>query len=131
VFWKVKTDVDQNPSTTNTETAKDAPLAHFNGPLCGTICLLRVTKQIKLRNMARYTLFVFCRECAGVHEMGINVTLTDGPVERQSIGDAYTYQGKAVPPKLAFLLHNRIKCPNTGNSFIQPDTSQVFLVPIE
>jgi hypothetical protein len=81
--------------------------------------------------MARYTLFVFCKICGGLHEMGARITLTDGPSERQSIGDAYTLQGKAIPPKLGFLLHNRITCTNFGISFIQEDTSQAFLVPVE
>jgi hypothetical protein len=66
-----------------------------------------------------------------VHEMGIKITLTDGPAERQSIGDAYTYQGKGIPPKLLFLLHNRIVCSKTGNPFVQGDSRQVFLEPIE
>jgi hypothetical protein len=53
--------------------------------------------------MAQYDVFVFCKVCAGVHEVGTTVTLTDGPVERQSIGHAYTYEGKCIPPKLGFL----------------------------
>jgi hypothetical protein len=93
--------------------------------------LLLPIKETKLKNMPRYDLFVFCKVCTGVHEMGTTVTLTDGPTERQSIGDAYTYQGKGIPPKLGFLLHKRITCTTIGLSFVQEDTSQVFLVPIE
>jgi hypothetical protein len=81
--------------------------------------------------MAQYVLFVFCKVCAGVHEIGITVTLTDGPSERQSIGHAYTYQGKRIPPKLGFLLHNSIICTKSGTSFVQEDPSQMFLVPFE
>jgi hypothetical protein len=81
--------------------------------------------------MPRYALFAFCKICGGVHEIGINVTLTDGPVERHSIGDAYTYQGKCIPPKLGFLLHHSIMCTKSGTSFVQEDPSQMFLVPVD
>jgi hypothetical protein len=81
--------------------------------------------------MAQYDLFVFCKVCAGVHEIGTTVTLTDGPSERESIGHAYTYQGKCIPPKLGFVLHTPITCTKSGTSFVQEDPSQMFLVPIE
>ena len=43
--------------------------------------------------MATYKIYAFC-DCGDVHEMGIRVSLDDGPAEKKSIGD--TYDGKAV-----------------------------------
>jgi hypothetical protein len=66
-----------------------------------------------------------------VHELGTTVTLIDGPSERQSLGHAFTHQGKSIPPKLKFLLYSSISCTKSGTSFVQEDPSQMFLVPVE
>ena len=60
--------------------------------------------------------------------MSIAISLKDGPVEKESIGN--TYAGKELDPNVANLINNKIQCPNTGKLTIQEDNNQVFLVPI-
>jgi len=60
--------------------------------------------------------------------MGIRLNLDDGPVDRASIGD--TYAGKELPPPLATLRNNSIRCPQTGKVVVQHTNDDVFLVPV-
>jgi hypothetical protein len=78
---------------------------------------------------AQYNILASCHKCAGVHETGISVTIEDGPVDKQSIGDFYN--GKSLPKTLAALSNEGFSCPLTGRQFIQKDTKQIFLVPIK
>lgn len=78
--------------------------------------------------MARYSVHVFCNECSGIHPMGIQIDLDDGPADQASIGDVYA--GRDLPPKVASLLNNAVHCPDTGNFTAQRDNNQVYLVPI-
>lgn len=78
--------------------------------------------------MAKYAVYVFCDACSDVHPMHINVTLNDGPAERESIGN--TWAGKAMPPEVARLHHNTVTCLATGQRFVQEDNNQIFLVPV-
>jgi hypothetical protein len=80
-------------------------------------------------SMAQYSIFASCNKCAGVHEMGISITVEDGPVDKQSIGDFYN--GKSLPKSLASLSSTILACHLTGRQFIQKDTKQIFLVPIK
>lgn len=75
----------------------------------------------------QYGVFVYCNKCAGVHEMGISVTMEDGPVAKQSIGDFY--DGKSLPKNLANLTNTSITCPKTGRQSTQKDHHQIFLIP--
>jgi hypothetical protein len=77
--------------------------------------------------MAEYSIVVGCNKCAGLHEMGICVTLPNGPVEKQSVGDLYV--GKTLPKSLADLPHTSISCPKTGRQSMQKNLHQIFLVP--
>lgn len=79
--------------------------------------------------MTRYMVCVFCDDCSDVHSLPLKIRLDDGPVERQSVGDAF--QGKRVPAKLAKLARFVVRCPRTGKSFVQKDNDRVFLVPAE
>ena len=55
-----------------------------------------------LRNSTdQYSIFVSCNKCAGVHGTGISITIENGPVDKQSIGDFYS--GKSLPKTLATL----------------------------
>ncbi len=78
--------------------------------------------------MAKYMVHFFCNECADVHPMGISVSLDDGPVKKESIGD--TYAGKELPKELATLTNIRTTCPKTGKLTSQENNHQVFLVPM-
>jgi len=78
--------------------------------------------------MAKYAIYVFCNECEESHPMGISIELKDGPAKKESIGDLYA--GEELPPNIANLITNKIRCPNTGKIFVQKDNDQVFLVPV-
>lgn len=76
-----------------------------------------------------YSVFVSCNKCAGMHETGISITIENGPVHKQSIGDFYNE--RSLPNTLASLPNESFPCPLTGRQFIQKDTKQIFLVPIK
>jgi hypothetical protein len=76
---------------------------------------------------ADYGILVSCNKCGGLHEMGISVVMTDGPVVRQSIGALY--REKTLPKNLADLTNNSVTCPTTGRQSIQKNNDQIFLVP--
>ncbi len=78
--------------------------------------------------MGQYDVYVFCDLCGDVHRMGVRVSLEDGPVKKESIGDLYA--GKELPPNVAELMNNQTTCPKTGRPFAQKDNKQVFLVPV-
>jgi hypothetical protein len=78
---------------------------------------------------AQYSIFASCNKCGGVHETGISITIEDGPVDKQSIGDFFN--GKSLPKSLATLSSTVFPCHLTGRQFIQKDTKQIFLVPIK
>jgi hypothetical protein len=78
-------------------------------------------------SMAQYSIVVECNKCAGLHEMGISVTIKDGPVEKQSVGDLYDRE--SLPKSLADLTNISISCPKTGRQSTQKNLHQIFLVP--
>src|SRR5678816_1511790 len=78
---------------------------------------------------AKYRIFASCNKCAGVHETEISITIEDGPIDKQSIGDFYN--GKSLPKSLATLSSTLLTCHLTGRQFIQKDTKQIFLVPFK
>src|SRR5262245_29687655 len=83
-----------------------------------------------LRNStAQYSIFVSCNKCAGVHGTVISITMENGPVDKQSIGEFYS--GKRLPQRLATLSNQSFPCQLTGRQFIQKNTKQIFLVPIK
>ena len=77
--------------------------------------------------ITEYRIVVSCNKCAGLHEMGFSVTMEDGPVDKQSIGDLY--DGKSLPKNLASLTSVSISCPKTGRQSTQKNLHQIFLVP--
>ena len=76
---------------------------------------------------AQYGIVVACNKCAGLHEMEISVTIEDGPVEKQSVGDLY--REKSLPKSLADLTNISVTCPKTGRQSIQKNLEQIYLVP--
>jgi hypothetical protein len=77
-----------------------------------------------ISSTAQYNIFVFCNKCAGVHDMGISITMEDGPVDKQSIGAFY--DGKNLPKSLASLTSSSITCPKTGKQSTQKNHHQTF-----
>jgi hypothetical protein len=75
----------------------------------------------------QYSVVVVCNKCGGAHEMGISVTIENGPVSKQSIGDFYN--GKSLPKSLANLTSASVSCPKTGKQSTQKNHHQIFLVP--
>lgn len=78
-------------------------------------------------SLTQYSIVVTCNKCAGLHEMEISVTIENGPVDKQSIGDLF--DGKSLPKSLANLTNTSISCPKTGRQSTQKNYHQIFLVP--
>ena len=72
--------------------------------------------------------FCACSGCHDVHELGIRLSLDDGPPHRQNVGDLY--KGKELAPELESVTGIYTACPRTGIYFCQRDTFQCFLVPV-
>ena len=76
---------------------------------------------------SRYSIVASCNKCAGLHDMGISVTMENGPAGKQSLGDLY--DGKSLPKNLANLTQSSVTCPKTGRQSTQRNNHQIFLVP--
>ncbi len=76
---------------------------------------------------SQYSIVASCNKCAGLHDMGISVTMENGPAGKQSIGDLY--DGKSLPKNLANLTQSSVTCPKTGRQSTQRNNHQIFLVP--
>jgi hypothetical protein len=77
--------------------------------------------------LAEYSIVVVCNKCAGLHKLETCVTIPNGPIEKQSVGDLYA--GKSLPKSLAALTNASISCPKTGRQSMQKNLHQIFLVP--
>ena len=77
--------------------------------------------------MARYMIHAFCEECSDCHSMGISVALSDGPADRACVGTLFA--GKGIPPNLAIMLRNAVKCPRSGRVFQQSDNNKIYIAP--
>jgi hypothetical protein len=75
---------------------------------------------------AQYRIFAVCNKCSGIHDTGATVILKDGPIEKQSIGQAY--KDRSLPESLTKLSNKSVTCPATGRGFTQRDNGQIFLV---
>jgi hypothetical protein len=82
---------------------------------------------LPLNSTAQYRILVVCNKCGGLHEIGIAVTIQDGPTEKRSLGEFY--EQKSLPKSLADLTNTGISCPKTGRQSIQKNLHQIFLVP--
>ena len=74
-----------------------------------------------------YSVSVSCNRCGGIHEVGISVTMDDGPAVKQSI--AVLYEGKSLPKILSDVSNHSVFCPMTGRQSTQKDNHHIFLVP--
>jgi hypothetical protein len=74
-----------------------------------------------------YQVFASCNKCGGMHDLGISVTMKDGPLIKQSI--AAFYDGKPLPKILSDLSNNSVTCSKTGRQSTQKNNHHIFLVP--
>jgi hypothetical protein len=79
--------------------------------------------------MSHYEIYVTCTECRGEHPMRVRINLDDGPLDKQSISDAYS--GKTRPPQLQAIEGRKVLCLKTGRTFIQSKVDNMFLVPTD
>ena len=78
--------------------------------------------------MAMYRICAVCIACGGLHATETTISLTAGPVNKQSIEEALT--NKDPPANIAELKSARVCCPNTGRHYAQKDDKKIFLVPL-
>ena len=78
--------------------------------------------------MPKYDIFALCNACGDLHPTGISLILDNGPLNKQSIADAFA--GQDLPPDVATLKNERVYCPKTGRRYAQTVYRQIFLVPV-
>ena len=91
------------------------------------LAIEEATASTAHKSTAQYSIVASCNKCAGMHDMGISVTMENGPANKQSIGELY--DGKSLPKSLANLTQNSVTCPKTGRQSTQKNNHQIFLVP--
>jgi hypothetical protein len=66
-------------------------------------------------NSARqFSVFASCHKCARVHETGISITMEDGPVDKQSVGDFLPWQKFSQKPRQSFQHYSHV--PSDGKA---------------
>jgi hypothetical protein len=78
--------------------------------------------------MAMYRICAVCIACGGLHTMETTISLPAGPVNKQSIADAYA--NKDPPANIAALKNLRVHCHKIGRHYTQKDDNKIFLVPV-
>ena len=79
-------------------------------------------------NVAMYHICAVCNACGDLHTMGNNISLPGGPVNKQSIAEAYP--NKDPPANIAALKDTRVHCPKLGRHYAQKDDNKIFLIPV-
>jgi hypothetical protein len=79
-------------------------------------------------NVAMYQISAVCNACGDLHTVGTVLSLPEGPVNKQSIADAYA--NKDPPANITALKEIRVHCHKIGRHYAQKDGSKIFLVPI-
>jgi hypothetical protein len=79
-------------------------------------------------NVAMYRICAVCNACGDLHTVVATISLSAGPVNKQSIADAYS--NKDPPAEIAALTGSRVHCHKIGRHYAQKDNSKIFLVPI-
>ena len=78
--------------------------------------------------MATYQISAVCNACGDLHTVGTIFTLPEGPINKQSIADAYA--NKDPPANIAALKNLRVHCHKIGRHYTQKDDNKIFLVPV-
>jgi len=79
--------------------------------------------------MPQYDIYVACKECDGIHPMGVGVHLNAGPMSDDSVYE--TYSADSVPPQILAIQGRKALCLKTGKWFVQENFYNVFLKPRE
>jgi len=79
-------------------------------------------------NVAMYRIFAVCNGCGDLHTTETTISLSAGPVNTQSIADAYA--NKDPPAEVAALKGSRVHCYKIGRHYAQKDDNKIFLVPV-
>ncbi len=79
-------------------------------------------------NVAMYYISAVCNACGDLHIVGTAFSLPGGPVNKQSIADAYA--NKDPPADIAALKEIRVHCHKIGRHYAQRDHNKIFLVPV-
>lgn len=77
--------------------------------------------------MPQYDIYVACKECDGIHPMGIGVHLNAGPMSDDSVYE--TYSADSVPPQILAIQGHKTLCLKTGKWFVQENFYNIFLRP--
>jgi hypothetical protein len=78
--------------------------------------------------VAVYRICAVCNACGNLHATETTISLPVGPVNKQSIAEAYP--NKDPPAHIATLKDIRVHCPKTGRHYAQKDDKKIYLVPI-
>lgn len=78
--------------------------------------------------MANYRVVAFCDHCTDSHDYPIAIELSDGPIDKESIGNYYA--GRDLPESVANVVGNQITCTTTGKPLMQKNNYQIYLVAI-
>ena len=73
---------------------------------------------------SQYSIVASCNKCAGLHDMGISVTMENGPAGKQSIGALY--DGKSLQKTWQTLLKVASHAPRPGGSRRRETTIKSF-----
>jgi hypothetical protein len=80
-------------------------------------------------NVAMYQISAVCIACGDLHIVGTTFSLPAGPVNKQSLADAYA--NKDPPANIAALKAIRVHCHKIGRHYAQQkDDNKIFLVPV-
>jgi hypothetical protein len=97
-------------------------------PPAGGAERLRHGESCSTADNGRYSIFVSCNKCGGIHDSGISVMMQVGFFHQQSLLEAYNGN---VPQSLSHVARTMVTCPLTGRQSIQKDEAKIFLVPIK
>ena len=79
-------------------------------------------------NVMMYQIAAVCIACGDLHTVGRIFSLPGGPVNKQSIADAYA--NKDPPANIAELKAIRVHCHKIGRHYAQKDANKIFIVPV-
>jgi hypothetical protein len=87
------------------------------------------TQMTRVPGRSRYRLEWLCDACEQFHDMD-TIELDDGPAERASLPQAYSYRGLQIPSRLIRLVRLPLRpCPTNGKPTAPRMHSDIFVTP--
>jgi hypothetical protein len=81
--------------------------------------------------MSQYRIEAKCEVCGDRHPVDVMIDLDDGPSERMSLIDAFTYRDRPIPGALVGLVRRPPKpCPVKGKPTAQRSNFLIYLTPL-